>query len=226
MSLQTDRAYVKGKLQVDPDGNGHIIKMGLFNTLEIRNYLDSAYANCRGLNFVGTYLQCQQLIEGFGSTDLIFKSNGVGFGFDFRYQTDATLFNIGSNGDLKQKSLTYGGSNVKKKYEAELDLSTGSTIQVNVPANTIIEGVQFVVKTIITGTGAATWTASFTGGSLAEICTGKAFAKNTKSDHPMVGVYVTSETDISILPNAGSLDTGEIVAVVHVRELESLDSFA
>jgi len=217
-----------GRLQFDPVGNGSILKMGLFNQLEVRNNLDTAYRSLRALSCLATTLLCQTLQEGFGTTNLFFKTNGAAFGFEFLDNTGASLAEIDNDGNFSQKSPTYGGAFALKKYEGLVDLSGATQITLNIPINVVILGVAFVVKTAITGSGGLTdWSAAFSGGSTLPIVSTQALAKNTKAKKANAGIETTATTQIQISANGvETFSAGEIVAVALVREITDLDSFA
>lgn len=231
MGLQSDKVRIVSPVRSDVsfEYSGEILGIRdyrgfISNSLQLWNqagYSGAFYA----FTLVGEGLTYGAAFAKVGAGHIIFRSF-TGNGIQLQRGDNIPVFTVDTDGNIFQESHSYGGAAVQKKYEALVDLSVSSTIQVNVPSGVIITGVQLVVKTLITGTGAATWDATFSGGASDSIATAKAFAKNTKHDENFVEIKTTAETDISITPNAGSLDTGEIVAVVHTRSLESLDSFA
>lgn len=108
------------------------------------------------------------------------------------------------------------------KAEATVTLSGASgTIQVNIPANCVILGVQLRVDTAITG--ATTWNARFTGGNTAVLCTEKPLAKNTKSNS-FAGGWTGAETDIVISANGNNFTAGVIRAIVYYRKFTDMPS--
>ena len=104
-------------------------------------------------------------------------------------------------------------------------LSGGSgTLQVEVPANSLIKAVQLIVESAITGSGASTWTATFSGGSSTVIKTGGAFAKNTKYNIFLTPEVSSALTNIVITPDAGTFTGGRIRAIVQYDQLLTLPS--
>jgi len=136
------------------------------------------------------------------------------------------LYDLAGNHSLK--SITYGGEYSRKKYEAAATLSGASTtLQTNIPTDTLIVGYQFVVEEIITsGDGATSWKATLSGGASDELFTGQAFTKNTKKKKRIAGIEAASEVDVLIEPDSGTFSGGKIACVFLVEEASDLDSFA
>jgi acetyltransferase-like isoleucine patch superfamily enzyme len=118
------------------------------------------------------------------------------------------------------------GRFARKSYEATATLSgANTTIQVNVPAQAKLIGVQLRVDTAVTsGDGGTSWDAEFSSGSSTAVATGKAFTKNTKVVFPMTGEIVGSEADILIDCNdAFTFSGGVIRAIVYYEEIAAMD---
>jgi hypothetical protein len=160
--------------------------------------------------------------------NIILQNLLTGQGVEQQNNSGVKVAETDSDGNISQRSPTYGGEFILKKYEALVDLSGATQITLNIPANAVILGTAFVVKTAITGSGGLTdWSAAFSGGSLLSIVTAQALAKNTKAKKAHVGIETTATTQIEISANgAETFSAGEIVAVCLVREITDLDSFS
>lgn len=112
-------------------------------------------------------------------------------------------------------------------YDAIVDLSVGTEITLNIPANVVMLSRKLIVKTAITGSGGLTdWSAAFSGGSTVVIATAQALAKNTHTEKPDVGIETTALTQIEISPNdSETFATGEIKAEILVRETPPLPDY-
>lgn len=119
-----------------------------------------------------------------------------------------------------------------KSISASKAMAGGATevIAVQVPAGAVLIAAQLRNDTIIVGAGAATYSAAYSTGATQAISSGTAFAKNTKvSTHFNVNgaTAITSGlTDITLTPDAGTLDTGTVTAVVYYYELTDMTSAA
>jgi hypothetical protein len=118
----------------------------------------------------------------------------------------------------------------KRKFsEATATLSGASTvIHVDVPAGAKLLGVQLRVDTAVTsGDGGTSWAADFSGGSTTAICSGQAFAKNTKANLMMVDEIIASEADITIdCDGAYTFSGGVIRAIVYYEEITAMGNAA
>jgi len=103
-----------------------------------------------------------------------------------------------------------------------------AVIATQVPSGAMILACQLRNDTIIVGAGAATYSSAYSTGSTQAISSGTAFTKNTKInkffDVNTATNITTGLTDITLTPNAGTLDTGTITAIVYYYELTSLTS--
>lgn len=129
-------------------------------------------------------------------------------------------------------STTGFGVLTLKSKAASVTCAGGATeiISVQVPSGAILLGCQLRNDTIIVGAGAATYSAAYSTGSTQAISAGTSFAKNTKVDKFFNAngntAITTGATDVTLTPNAGTLDTGTVVAVVYYWELTSLTNHA
>lgn len=125
-----------------------------------------------------------------------------------------------------------GGGLVRLIAEATATMSGASTdIDVDVPANCRILGVQLRVDTLIaSGDGAASWAAAYKTGATQAIATGQAFAKNTKVnknfDTNADTDITTDVTKITITPNAGTFSAGVVRAIVYYEAFIALPDAA
>lgn len=105
---------------------------------------------------------------------------------------------------------------------------TSDIISIQIPSGVMVIGTQLRNDSIISSTGGVSYSASFNDVDLdGEICTGTALSKNTKVNK-MYGFggpssnITSGVTDILISPNAGTLDSGTISAIVYYYELTSM----
>ena len=219
------------RLQIDPANNGPLLKH-VSNHMELRNYLDTAYARltCSACYNTGTVRTPEVTPYNTAShLDLVIRQSG----YSVRFFLGVTQIGaVDDDGNIEQKSYTYGGAFRRKKYEASAVLAGASTvIHVNIPNGSKLIGHQWIVKVAITGGGgAATWSAVYSGGASQSICSGQAFSKNTKGhgffDENAATAIASAEVDILITPDVGTFTGGEIVFVCLVEEIDDLTDFA
>ena len=136
----------------------------------------------------------------------------------------------------KGVASTEGYGQLALKYKtASKAVAGGATevIPVQVPSGAILVGALLRNDTVIVGAGAATYSAAYSTGATQAISTGTAFTKNTKVS-TFFNVQGAGEatnitsglTDITLTPNAGTLDTGTVTAVVYYYELTALTDAA
>jgi hypothetical protein len=108
---------------------------------------------------------------------------------------------------------TTGGFNTAflEATSGALSGATG-TITLNIPASSYIRGVQLRVDTLVEG--ATTWSAAFSGGNTASICTEIALAKNTKVNS-LSGGLATATTQITLTAVGPNFSAGVIRAIVY-----------
>src|SRR3990172_2673825 len=103
-------------------------------------------------------------------------------------------------------------------------------IAVQVPSGALIVSCQLRNNTILIGAGAATYSAAYSTGATQAISAGTAFAKNTKVNTffnvNAATAITTGLTDVTLTPDAGTLDTGTVEAVVYYYELTSMTNAA
>jgi hypothetical protein len=153
-----------------------------------------------------------------GNCDVQFVSN-VGQTSGTWYIDDVVLQDVSvseQNGGIAQNF-----SNASNR--SALSGASG-TLQVEVPSGVRVTAVQFIVEDAITGSGASTWTATFSGGSTTVIRTSGAFAKNTKYNVFLTPEVTTALTNITITPDAGTFTAGRIRAIVQYEQLLTLPS--
>lgn len=122
-----------------------------------------------------------------------------------------------------------------KSISASKAFAGGATevIPVQVPSGVILVGAQLRNDTVLVGAGAASYSAAYSTGATQAISSGTAFTKNTKVN-TFFNVQGAGEatnitsglTDITLTPNAGTLDTGTVTAVVYYYELTSMTDAA
>lgn len=123
----------------------------------------------------------------------------------------------------------YGLLNIKS-ISASIAFSGGATevIPVQVPAGVKIIGCQLRNDTILTATTGVSYSAAYSTGSTQAIGSGIGFTKNAKTntffDANADTDITTALTDVTLTPNAGTLDTGTVVAVVYYYELTTMTS--
>lgn len=115
-----------------------------------------------------------------------------------------------------------------QSISAVQDLSTGTTIRIQIPANVKIVGTSLLVnEDIHFGSDGATWGARYTIGASQSI----ASSANDPAAGTTVDTFFNSNaasditgdvTDILISPNSGSITSGTITAVTYYYEITSL----
>lgn len=119
-----------------------------------------------------------------------------------------------------------------KSITTSKTMAGGATevIAVQVPSGAKIVACQLRNDVVVVGAGATTYSAAYSTGSTQAISTGTAFSKNTKVnkffDANADTDITTGLTDITLTPDAGTLDTGVVTAVVYYYELTILTSVA
>lgn len=114
--------------------------------------------------------------------------------------------------ELKSKtsSVTFGGGATE-------------TIPIQIPATACVVAAQLRNDTILVGAGAANYTVTTTSTSFTIPSTGSVnFSKNTKTNIIVNNVQSGIIDDLILTPDAGTLDTGTVTAVVYYWELTSL----
>lgn len=113
-----------------------------------------------------------------------------------------------------------------KSTTSSVSFSGGATetIPVQIPVGASILAVQLRNDTILVGSGASNYTATTTSTSTGTIpSTGSInFNKNTKTNALFSGVVAGVVEDLVLTPDAGTLDTGTVTAVVYYYELTSI----
>jgi hypothetical protein len=124
--------------------------------------------------------------------------------------TDVTIDTVYALTTIKG---TTGGFNTAflEATSGALSGATG-TITLNIPASSYIRGVQLRVDTLVEG--ATTWSAAFSGGNTASICTEIALAKNTKVNS-LSGGLATATTQITLTAVGPNFSAGVIRAIVY-----------
>ncbi|MBE9485455.1 MAG: hypothetical protein IMY74_11440 [Bacteroidetes bacterium] len=118
----------------------------------------------------------------------------------------------------------------KSEATANITADATVTIQVNVPTNTKLLGVQMRVDTALTG--GETWIAAYSGGASQNIVTDAAVAKNTKVnkffDEHAATAITSGETDIAITKTGGGAFTaaGVLRAIAYYQELVAMGDLA
>ena len=235
MGLQADNVDIQGTGNLNwPDRNRRI-------------YIDPTTSylilEATGLNnlYIGAgqetrinKIQVGQFIEGY-YTDLRIRQSGGLPNLKIVFQTPAgaNFASYDTVGTHRLISPTYGGGFSRKKYEAEVDLSSSTTAQVDIPSGAKIIGVAWVIKTAISITGGTgQWSAAYTAGAGSQsITSAQVVAKDTKGSaffNPNANSPITSsETDIDLTADGGGTFTaGEVAFVVLVETITNLDSFA
>lgn len=157
-------------------------------------------------------------------TDVISEQTGaVGVTIDSLLIKDNTATAVSFINKGNAATTGYGLQTLKST-SAFKTMAGGATevIDVDIPVGAIIMGVQLRNDTIIVGAGATTYSAAFSGGSIASISSGTAFAKNTKANLTLASQVIGSVAKITLTPDAGTLDTGTVTAVVYYFELTSI----
>lgn len=128
-----------------------------------------------------------------------------------------------------------GGKLTLQTVTASKAFAGGATevITLGIPANCILVAAQLRNDTILTATTGVSYSAAYSGGATQSIGSGIAFTKNTKTNTFFTvqgsgeATNITSNTtNITLTPNAGTLDTGTVTAVVYYYQLTTLDSVA
>lgn len=116
-----------------------------------------------------------------------------------------------------------------KSISASRNFAGGPTenIAIQIPSGAKIIGVQLRTDTVIVlGGGGVTWSAAYNTGSTQSIATAQATTINVKVnkqyDSKADADVLSAATDITITPNAGTLDSGTITAVAYYYDLTSL----
>jgi len=155
-----------------------------------------------------------------GSDSLGFTAGGAN-----RMTIDTTATSITGGIIKKSPTANTGGGIRRTLVEATSGALSGATgsIAVNVPSGARIHGIQLRVDTAITSDTGVSWSAAYVNTPTTAICSGQAFAKNTKFDavHPAYEV-ATGTVTITVAPNAGNFTAGVIRAVVYYEDLVAL----
>ncbi len=121
---------------------------------------------------------------------------------------------------------TTGGFVVKSAEAVSSALSGASgSIAVNVPLGCRILGVQLRVDTLITSASATSWSAAYVNTPTTAICSGQAFAKNTKYNALHSAYEITTGVvTITITPNTGIFTAGVIRGIVYYENFDLMGS--
>jgi hypothetical protein len=125
-------------------------------------------------------------------------------------------------GDVGRLTLKY--------VSASKTFAGGATevIATQVPSGVKIVGCQLRNDTLLVATTGVSYSAAYSTGSTQSIGSGIAFTKNTKTNKMFDSngaTDITSDlTDITLTPDAGTLDTGTVTAIVYYYELTSMTS--
>jgi hypothetical protein len=147
----------------------------------------------------------------------------------------AVGFNI--SGDIIKTGLGTEGSGqlILKSKTATKAFAGGATevIAVAVPSGALLVGAQLRNDTALTATTGVSYSAAYSGGATQAISSGTAFTKNTKVNtffnvqgSGEATAITSNTTNITLTPNAGTLDTGSVTAVVYYYVLDSLTDAA
>jgi len=147
---------------------------------------------------------------------------------------NASLGIQGNSLEIVSFPVTEGQGNLALKYKTESVVASGGAtevIPVSVPAGAVLVGASLRNDTAITfGGGGVSYSAAYSGGATQAISAGTASAKNTKENtffNANAATAITSApTNITLTPDAGTIDTGTIVAVVYYYELTALTDAA
>ena len=137
--------------------------------------------------------------------------------------TEQAIYGTASEGN--------GFLRLKSKFATKA-FAGGATevIPIQVPAGALIVSCQLRNNTILVGAGAATYSAAYSTGATQAISAGTAFAKNTKVNTffnvNAATAITTGLTDVTLTPDAGTLDTGTVEAFVYYYELTSITNAA
>jgi hypothetical protein len=138
-----------------------------------------------------------------------------------------TFSTLDATTDITIKGTT--GGFVRKYAEAVSAALAGASgsIAVNVPAGARILGVQLRVDTAITSATGVSWTAAYVNTPTTAICSGQAFAKNTKFNaiHPAYEI-TTDVVTITITPNADTFTGGVVRAIVYYETFDAMANAA
>lgn len=121
------------------------------------------------------------------------------------------------------KLLGSSGGFTSLLAEATSGALTGATgtITLNIPTGSYIRGVQLRVDTLIET--ATAWTAAFSGGNTATICTGQDVAQNTKVNS-FSGGLTTNTTQITLTAEGGNFSAGNVRAIVYYDTFTAMSS--
>jgi hypothetical protein len=115
----------------------------------------------------------------------------------------------------------------------ECDGGATEVITLSIPSGAMITGAQLRNNTLLTATTGVSYSAAYSGGATQSIGTGIAFTKNTKTSTFFTvqgsgeATNITSATtNITLTPNAGTLDTGTVEAVVYYWQFDTPSSVA
>jgi len=130
-------------------------------------------------------------------------------------------------GETKKKTNNYNGALVYDIIEKELDLSTGSVLQTNIPTS-IILGIQSLNVTQIIGSGGATTYSlkryTYTGPP-ETLVPSVTFNQGKYIDLIYSGKEnFDAGADIGVVPDTGSIDSGTIAVAVYIIKLESMST--
>jgi hypothetical protein len=125
----------------------------------------------------------------------------------------------------------YGRLALKSKSASKAFAGGGTeVIPTQVPSGARIIGCQLRNDTTLVATTGVSYSAAYSTGSTQAIASGVDYVKNTKTNtmfNTNGATDITSAaTDITLTPNAGTLDTGTVVAVVYYYELTTMSSAA
>lgn len=174
------------------------------------------------------YLINGVLYEGTGATLTTDTTNNTviaaGNGLKFQQRSGAVF-----GGTTEQP-----GSYAVSSQSATVAFAGGATEVIDfgttIPTGAVLLGAQLRNNTILTATTGVTYSAAYSGGATASIGSGIAFAKNTKTqimfDANAATAITSGDTDITLTPNAGTLDTGTVEATIYFAVMTAMGDAA
>lgn len=191
--------------------NGTLTKLALFGNSVTSNSLDGSGRTIMGVTGNGLPSGDNMLAIGTGGNDKnIIVSDGVDTTLDTTLQVVE---------EFKITTENSGDGMQYKALETIVDLSVSSTVALAIPDGAEITGVQIKNSTAITATTAISYDFSFTGGETSTIFTSRALTTgNPESEIVSLGVS-GAVANGAFTPDAGTLDAGTIILIVHYKEL-------
>lgn len=218
-----DRIFTQsdGTVNTTEPTSGSVQRMGVL----IKKAVDGAiYIRCRGRKSVyaasGEDI-VQRMGDSAGANKISYK--------DYANNEVASLDSKGNQTVLSTsvKGSTGGLKRLKSEATADITAAATITIQVNVPTNAKLLGVQMRVDAALVG--GETWIAAYSGGASQNIVTDAAVAQNTKVnkffDENAATAITSGESDIAITKTGGGAFTaqGTLRAIVYYEEFTTLN---